>query len=90
MRSVLFAQPLDQLSREGYRQRPFAALQGHIGGGDLLAVVAQQPVGERIGRLARRLVIDDVVAQTPQILHEHDRRVMATAHSSPIVSGSTL
>ncbi len=69
---ILFPQTLQQLDRERGSQRSFQAPQHGVGRLGVAAADTEQPVGQRVGLVPGCLGIDDVVRQTPQILHQHD------------------
>ena len=70
---ILFAQPLDELHREGGHQRgvpdPLQARHRRVGGS---VVEPEDIVRQRVGFLARLAPANDGLGQTPEILDEHD------------------
>ncbi len=70
---ILVPQPLDELDREGLRQRGLFVSLKHQG--DRLGRVpvhAQEPVGQGICFLARCPAAHDALGRASKILHEHD------------------
>ena len=70
---ILIAQALNQLDREGPRQRRlFEAFKGRFGGLCFAAANSQQPVGQNVGLLSRRSAAHDALGGAPQIFHQND------------------
>ena len=85
---ILLAQALDELHREGHRQG--SGLEPPKGEtARRFPAEPEQLVRERVGVAARSATVDDLLGQAPEVLQEHQRSAIGTAHSSPMVSGWT-
>jgi hypothetical protein len=70
---ILIAQPLNQLDREGPRQRRVVeAPKGRFGGLCFAAANSEQPVGQSVGFLSSRSAADDALCRAPQVFHQND------------------
>ena len=70
---ILIAQTLNQLHREGPRQRlPIEAPQDRLGRLHSSTANSEQPIGQGVGLLPGQPAADDSIARSPQIFDQHD------------------